>query len=794
VNTDIVDAVFYELPEEKKKKVHPPLPPEINTEDWTEVKRYANQGETTKLIWADEMDREEELENKRLADLAIAEAAAKVEASVKRKPRDPKLDALVEAIAAMTSKESGKFAVMETLDYAPNFEYKSFQVVSTTSRRHYKEPEVYVRPGYNFLSDEKIKYCDQQFPLAECSVATEIRVLDEQISERREVSFPFEDWRESWNSYLDIVFACVTGTRALSFEESVKTFLDDNLLEKASGDPFSVSCVCGKSHTNKGQVLQCLPALELLKKQFISVEAGEDPQVVFDAFCKEERIKLSKFNQGKTRLVFTNSILLELLIRSVYYEGVKNLHHHAETLPFKIGLNIHNGGLARLFSSLAEVAGCAMEGDFTNMDASQGETFMNFNLDTTDRILKVDRLFLPPFSFGVDPIRNRCKFVRKNICGAKFFRVGGKIVKQIGGGYNPSGHFLTGDLNSDGTLFYNFYLFHRVPPKSGQIMNYIKTCKIAVYGDDNTSGFSRVITESEAITAAADLGLVVGKDKVKITERKTLRPSEPEMVSGKSFLGQMGVYVNGDWAFTPTRPEKILVSFLRPTHKESMTPTGEFSSVLCVLANFCYDDVVKPKVFGEEISVFDNVRSAFCLANPDMVVPCRKSFKAARSGKESVADDIIMDFDPFYEGVVVTSNRGKSLNTDGKETIGNRGGLPPTTRHGVGGALSGSTELTAPSNQRVQCCDGPGLLPIKEDAGGQTIPALVSEGKGGESSGGDGKYPTGVVPTPGSSKPSPTQVGSGGSKSRTGRKFSRLRARIRELEGKAAGVNSSCKT
>jgi len=87
--------------------------------------------------------------------------------------------------------------------------------------------------------------------------------------------------------------------------------------------------------------------------------------------------------------------------------------------------------------------------------------------------------------------------------------------------------------------------------------------------------------------------------------------------------------------FKPSKPEKILVNFMRPVSNTTLFGVGEQNAVLSLLANFCYDDEIEIWIKGVRVSVFDLVYSQFVRKYPTVILPTRRVFKAARSGEES---------------------------------------------------------------------------------------------------------------------------------------------------------------
>lgn len=529
----------------------------------------------------------------------------------------------IDSPAPLVDSENDDEASEEDIYFIPGC-----RVEGTAPRRFYASPSVYPRTGYSTFTASEIGRLQDAYPFAECKADTELRVFTEFMTEKitQETlggTIHREDWKKAWENYLSIVFQRIKPSKQLSFDEALRTFELDGLLEKACGAPFSQSCPCGTKHTKKGEVIACGPAVALLRKQFDAVCAGESPEVILETFCKQERLKKKKFDLGKTRLVFTNSMLSEICLRSQFHDGIKNLHHFAETLPIKIGMNIHNGGLNRLFSELLHFS-TSVESDVTNMDACATEEGMTFCFGSWQFVFKIDQEL--PLS----------KFNLKTICGSKLFALGGLLIRMLNGGYNNSGHFLTGEMNSMELLFFNFVLLHKTPPSLKKIIDNINKCLINVYGDDNLSSFNYDVTLEDVLVAAKKLGLNITKDKVVIRKKQT--SSDDSFLNGASFLGQVGHWIQHQWAFVPARPEKILSNFFLSGSHELLGGDGERGCVASILANFCYDDIVPIFINGKNYSVYDSISTTY-IAKTGFLIPTRSAFKAARSGEEK-GDDV----------------------------------------------------------------------------------------------------------------------------------------------------------
>jgi hypothetical protein len=534
-----------------------------------------------------------------------------------------------------------------------------FTTIGSGPKRFYKHDTLTKRTDLSVLSEElKLAVCDA-FPLAETSPEMEQNVMEQLMSERPKFDFDFAPWLESWSMYLDVAFSGAQPAEILSFDDAVATFTSDGLLEKAAGYPYNVRCTCGKSHTSKGMVVKCPEAMSGLRDMFDKIARGEDitqhPDFapVLDTFCKYERIKKSKKEQGKTRIVFTNYMILEIVLRALFHKGVKSLSSTAENTPLKIGINIHAGGLHRLFANLSKSIGCVVESDIRNMDSCMSGDLMKFSFNAVSYILKIspDNLLL--------------KWARGQLCGLKEFLINGKLVLQKEECFNNSGHFLTGDLNSFALIFGNFITYFKKPPNSREILNYIANCRINCYGDDNLSGFDRKFSKQHISTSMARIGLDCPIEKIEVHERKQLMSSiDMTMVSGCSFLGQVGFYDERGWFFHPTRPEKVLAMYEFPFSATTLSGEGELSAVLSLLGNFCYDDRKPVSFNGSTISIFDGLMRSFKSKYPHITLPSRAMFCNARSGKESAFVDFktcICDTEEF----ITPLNKGKTQMSNG---------------------------------------------------------------------------------------------------------------------------------
>jgi hypothetical protein len=419
--------------------------------------------------------------------------------------------------------------------------------------------------------------------------------------------------------------------------------------------------------------------------------------VRLETFCKQERIKKKKYDLGKTRLVFTNSMLSEICLRAQFHAGLKRAHNFAEHLPIKIGMNIHNGGLDRLFTQLSDFV-FSVESDVTNMDSCLTEKAIRFGFRSWCHVYKID---------PSDPLS---VFNEECLAGAKTFKLGGFLVQSLTSGFNNSGHFLTGEINSIELLFFNFVLFFRNPPGFNTLYTIFSGSCINVYGDDNASGFNKPVSTDDVVGVARSLDLNVTTDKVII--RKKDNVSDRAFLNGKSFLGQAGYWVKDHWVFIPARPEKLLANFLLPTNHELLAGEGEKNCVTSMLANFCYDDEVPIKLNGVEkqFSVYDAIAADFCRKN-SMIIPSRDMFKAARSGEEKGSkQDELLGVNISEKGMVMsTAYSGKSDNKHAIDTLVRHGGprIPHVNRKEVGQPMVGSTHKVFHKNP------GSAVLPVR---------------------------------------------------------------------------------
>jgi hypothetical protein len=417
--------------------------------------------------------------------------------------------------------------------------------------------------------------------------------------------------------------------------------------------------------------------------------------VRLETFCKQERIKKKKYDLGKTRLVFTNSMLSEICLRAQFHAGLKRAHNFAEHLPIKIGMNIHNGGLDRLFTQLSDFV-FSVESDVTNMDSCLTEKAIRFGFRSWCHVYKID---------PSDPLS---VFNEECLAGAKTFKLGGFLVQSLTSGFNNSGHFLTGEINSIELLFFNFVLFFRNPPGFNTLYTIFSGSCINVYGDDNASGFNKPVSTDDVVGVARSLDLNVTTDKVIIRKKDNI--SDRAFLNGKSFLGQAGYWVKDHWVFIPARPEKLLANFLLPTNHELLAGEGEKNCVTSMLANFCYDDEVPIKLNGVErqFSIYDAIAADFCQKN-SMIIPSRAMFKAARSGEERGSEqNELLGVNISGDGVVMTTAySGKSEHKH--DTLERYRGqtIPHVNNEKVEQSLGGGRNTVLHKNR------GPPVLPVR---------------------------------------------------------------------------------
>jgi len=506
---------------------------------------------------------------------------------------------------------------------------KGFTYCGPSNKRFYAPVEPTERTDivvYKDLMDQ----CAQEFPLSHCAPHIEELNMVRFTEAIKPNKFKYTPWQKSWDDYLKLAFRNVEPTRCLSFDEALQTFTDDGLLEKSAGYPFNERCVCGQPHKYKGGVISCPSAVECLRKCFNEVSEGKNPDfpLVLDTFCKDERQKKAKVDEDRTRLVNTNTMLSELLLRAEFYVGIRNMSKQAEHIPIKIGMNIHDGGLHRMFDRVAAKF-FTLELDAENLDSTEDEDLMDHSFRSMETVLGAPT---------TEQSKNRRDFGRQSISGLKAFNINGKILRLLVAFLNSSGHFLTGDINSFAMLFNLFVMYFEQPPSLRQVVDYVSNCEINVYGDDVLAGWDKQRTEEYIENSSARLGLRTPAAKMRARPRTvstTVARLDTAMVSGSSFLGQIGEFVEGHWAFKPSRPAKVLVNFMRPVGNTTLSGAGEQNVVLSLLANFCYDDELKIVVNGITLSVFDLVYKQYCQKYPTIILPTRRVFKAARSGEES---------------------------------------------------------------------------------------------------------------------------------------------------------------
>jgi len=556
-----------------------------------------------------------------------------------------KLESAKRVLNSLTTKTESP-QTLQHLDHAPppflgsNFErhkldsdpvVEGFTYHGPTNKRFYAPVEPMVRLDIVVADSKLMDECAIDFPLSKCAPYVEQLNMERFAKAIKPSGFNYKPWQSIWEDYLKIAFRTVNHTRVLTFDESLATFTSDKLLDKSAGYPFNEKCPCGQSHKYKGGVIECPPAVEYLRKCFDDVSKGINPDfpMVLDTFCKDERQKKVKVDDDKTRLVNTNTMLSELVLRAEFHVGIKNMSSESETIPIKIGMNIHDGGLHRMYDRVSR-SNCTIEADADNMDSTEDGDLLDFSFRSFETVM------------GPAPdeaSRNRRDFGRQSISGLKTFNVNGKLLRQVVAFYNSSGHFLTGDINSFAMLFNIFQIyFDGMFPTLKKMLHFVTNTFINIYGDDVLVGFDVVKTVEQVENGSNRLGLRTPASKQKISVRtldSRLFPCDTNMVSGSSFLGQIGCFANGHWVFKPSRPEKVLVNFARPMGSITLHGVGEQNVVLSLLANFCYDDEVDIVVKDQKLSVFDSVYKQYSDKYKTIVLPSRRIFKSARSGEES---------------------------------------------------------------------------------------------------------------------------------------------------------------
>ena len=263
---------------------------------------------------------------------------------------------------------------------------------------------------------------------------------------------------------------------------------------------------------------------EMVRIKIEAIQAGDFGKHYWLTFTKDELLKQSKIDEGKTRLIFCNNLVDMIVMRVFYGTLIANFNQGSKMTPCCISQNAASRDMNEIYLYLSKVGERFVAGDYKDFDQRNSKEIEGKCYDLINNLTPV-------------PSENIKRWMKQHETESEFL-IGPHLVKFYS--YQSSGGMFTTIKNCLHNEFCMRYCFHREFP----FRFFDDEVRLKVHGDDHILSVSPRVDFNPLVIERRmkEIGCIYTSD----IKGKELT-SEYRTFDDISFLGCLPTLYRGAW-------------------------------------------------------------------------------------------------------------------------------------------------------------------------------------------------------------------------------------------------------